>query len=65
MVLAGPVRHVLLTKTDKLNRAMHTRLAHTTAACSNIVDRAICSQLHEKEGLEEARQVNGSLAASP
>jgi GTP-binding protein len=50
--------HVLLTKTDKLNRRdSQTVLRETRAACS---DTAVTAQLfsaHDKQGIEEARQV--------
>jgi GTP-binding protein len=58
--------HVLLTKTDKLNRRDAQRvLRETTAACS---DTSVTVQLfsaHEKEGLEEARQVMDRWLESP
>src|SRR6202795_1891454 len=50
--------HVLLTKSDKLNRrAAQTVLRETRAACS---DTAVTAQLfsaHDSEGVEEARRV--------
>ena len=58
--------HVLLTKTDKLNRRDAQRvLRDTTAACS---DTSVTVQLfsaHEKEGLEAARQVMDRWLQSP
>ena len=58
--------HVLLTKTDKLNRRDAQRvLRETTAACS---DTSVTVQLfsaHEKEGFEEARQVMDRWLESP
>jgi GTP-binding protein len=52
------VAHVLLTKTDKLNRRDAQRvLRETREACS---DTSVTVQLfsaHDKEGIEEARQV--------
>jgi len=55
--------HVLLTKTDKLNRRTHARLARHTAACSDTSVTCNCSQLIEKEGLER-RASHGSRLQS-
>ncbi len=58
--------HVLLTKSDKLNRRDADQvLRETTAACS---DTSVTVQLfsaHEKQGLEEARQVMGRWLNAP
>ena len=57
--------HVLLTKSDKLNRSDALRvLKETKAACS---DTAVTAQLfsaHAKQGLDEARDGHGSLAGA-
>lgn len=54
----GRAAHVLLTKSDKLNRQDGVRILRGTAeACS---DTAVTSQLfsaHSKKGVEEAREV--------
>jgi GTP-binding protein len=58
--------HVLLTKTDKLNRRDAQRvLRETTAACSDTSVTAQLFSAHEKEGLEEARQVMDRWLQSP
>ena len=50
--------HVLLTKTDKLNRRDAQRvLRETTAACSDTSVTAQLFSAHSRQGLEEARQV--------
>src|ERR1700720_2443841 len=52
------VAHVLLTKTDKLNRRDAQRvLRETTAACSDTSVTAQLFSAHEKEGLKDAREV--------
>jgi len=50
--------HVLLTKTDKLNRRDAQRvLRETRAACSDTSVTAQLFSAHSRQGLEEARQV--------
>jgi GTP-binding protein len=50
--------HVLLTKSDKLNRRDGQRvLRETAAACSDTSVSAQLFSAHSKEGLDEARQV--------
>jgi GTP-binding protein len=50
--------HVLLTKSDKLNRRDGQRvLRETAAACSDTSVTAQLFSAHSKEGLDEARQV--------
>ena len=50
--------HVLLTKTDKLNRHDAQRvLRETRAACSDTSVTAQLFSAHSRQGLEEARQV--------
>jgi GTP-binding protein len=58
--------HVLLTKADKLNRRDAQRvLRETTAACSDTSVTAQLFSAHEKQGLEEARQVMDRWLQSP
>jgi GTP-binding protein len=58
--------HVLLTKSDKLNRRDAQRvLRETLAACS---DAAVTAQLfsaHAKQGLEEARRIVSGWLEGP
>src|ERR1700729_2156394 len=50
--------HVLLTKADKLNRRDAQRvLRETVAACSDTSVTAQLFSAHEKQGLDEARQI--------
>jgi len=52
------VAHVLLTKADKLNRQDAQRvLRETVAACSDTSVTAQLFSAHEKQGLDEARQI--------
>ncbi len=58
--------HVLLTKTDKLNRRdAQSVLRETKAACSDTSVTAQLFSAHAKQGIEEARQVmDGWLAGT-
>jgi GTP-binding protein len=56
--------HVLLTKTDKLNRRDAQRvLRDTVQSCSDTSVTAQLFSAHDKEGLEEAREVMDRWAA--
>src|SRR5579859_1643773 len=58
--------HVLLTKTDKLNRRDAQRvLRETTAACSDTSVTAQLFSAHSSQGLEEARRVMDRWLQSP
>jgi GTP-binding protein len=63
--------HVLLTKTDKLNRRdAQTVLRETVASCSDTSVSAQLFSAHAKQGIDEARQVmdgwlNGTQKKAP